>query len=283
MGGPARPDLGAVPYALSAVIAALAAIASAAGLFLDGVYRDNTLVVSAWWGNDLVTLAVAVPLLVAGLLGARRGSQRWRLVWLGMLAYMLYGYAFYLFGAAFNRFFLVYVALVALSISALLALLPRLDLEGIRQSFHRATPARPIAAYMLLTGLGIGGAWVAMSLGFVVTGQVPGPVTASGHPTAIVFALDLTLLVPGFIAGGLWLWRRRAWGYVLGAIMNIKGATYTLALALGAKVAARAGVPGAAAEIPLWLGFTATSVTAALFLLWNVSRKEVLARPALAL
>lgn len=66
-------------------------------------------------------------MLVAALVLARRGSGRAQLVWLGMLAYTLYNYAFYLFGAAFNSLFLVYAALFTLSVFALLFGLVALD------------------------------------------------------------------------------------------------------------------------------------------------------------
>jgi len=80
-------------YILSAIIAILATVASAGGLFLGDLYRDNTFISSLWKGNDLVTLVVAVPMLVAALILAMRGSQRAQLVWLAMLNYMLYNYA----------------------------------------------------------------------------------------------------------------------------------------------------------------------------------------------
>jgi hypothetical protein len=255
------------PFVLSTLIAALAVFASAGGLFLDGTYRDNTWVTSAWRGNDAVTLGLAVPLLVASMLRSRLGSLRARLVWLGMLAYTLYGYAFYLFGAAFNRFFLVYAALLALSILALLSTLGRMDVEAVASRFRAGASVRWIAGYMLLTAAGIGGAWVASCLAFVFEGTIPQVITASGHPTGIVFAVDLSLLVPFMALGAIELWRRRPWGYVLGVIMNVKGATYTLALAIGSALAERAGVANAAAEIPLWLSFSALSTVAALLLL----------------
>jgi hypothetical protein len=262
-----KGELGRAPVVLSAVIAVLATIASAGGLLMADPYRDNLWIESAWRGNDLVTLLVAVPALVAALVLSQRGSLRAQLVWLGMLAYMLYGYAFYLFGAAFNRFFLVYTALFALSIQALVFALARLDTARIAAHFRAWVPARPIAAYMFLLALGIGGSWIAMSLSFVFTGKVPEPIVASGHPTGIVFALDLSLLVPGFFLGAIWLWNRRPWGYVLGAVMNIKGATYTLALAMASLVADRAGVEGARRELPIWLAFTGTSLIASALML----------------
>jgi hypothetical protein len=259
---------------LSILIAILATTASSGGLLLSDLYRDNTWVTSAWRGNDLVTLSIAVPVLAGAIVLARRGSLRAQLVWMAMLAYMLYGYAFYLFGAAFNRFFLLYVGLFAFSILALVFALPRIDAGAVRCSFRQRTPARWIAGYMLLIAVGLGSAWMAMSLGFVLSGVVPEPIVASGHPTGIVFALDLSLLVPGFVLGGIWLWQRRPWGYVLGVIMNVKGATYTLALASASIFADQAGVAGAAGEIPLWLSLTATSALSSGLLLGNM-RSEV--------
>jgi len=106
-------------YRLSAVIAVLMLAASAAGLWIDRLYQDPTSVSAMLRGGDLVTLVVAAPALVAALLLAIRGSQRAKLVWVGMLVYSVYNYAVYVFGAAFNDLFLLHVALFSLSIFAL--------------------------------------------------------------------------------------------------------------------------------------------------------------------
>ena len=63
-------------YILTAIITILAIAASAGGLFIDGLYRDNLLVTSGWYGNDLATLVVAVPMLVTALILSMRGSTR---------------------------------------------------------------------------------------------------------------------------------------------------------------------------------------------------------------
>lgn len=133
-------NISAAPaYVLSTLIAILAAVASAGGLWLKGLYRDNQFVTSAWKGNDVVTLFVAVPMLIVALIIARRGSQRAQLVWLGVLDYMLYNYAFYLFAAKFNEFFLLYVALLGLCIWALIYGLTKLDAQAIRQGMRAQT------------------------------------------------------------------------------------------------------------------------------------------------
>ncbi len=257
-------------YVLSVIIAVLATVASAGGLFLGGLYRDNTFVASLWGGNDLVTLVVAVPMLVAALILSMRGSHRALLVWLAMLNYMLYNFAFYLFAAAFNKFFLIYVALFTFSMLALVFGLVNIDVNLIGQRFRSRTPVKWISGYMLLVAIGLSTIYVSQSLHFVATGQLPPIVVKTGHPTSVIFALDLSLLVPVFVIGAVWLWRRRPWGYVLASMSMIKGATYTLVLTVVSLWAAKAGVPGAAAEAPLWLFLTIVGLIGSLLLLGNL-------------
>jgi hypothetical protein len=261
-------------YVLSAIIAILTLVAAAGGLFIHGLYRDNAFAASAWRGTDLVTLAVAVPLLIAALILARRGSFRAQLVWLGMLDYALYNYAYYLFGTAFNRFFLIYVALFTLSMLALIFALANVDVKGIGRQFRARTPVRWIAGYMLFVAAGIGGLWIAQSLSFVVSGQVPEFILKVEHPTSVVFALDLSLVVPFLVLGAIWLWKRRPWGYVLAAMLNVKGAVYMLALAGVSVVAAQAGFPEATAELPMWGLLSLGFIAASLFLLGNVQSSK---------
>ena len=54
-------------YIISGIIGILAIAESVGGLLLDNLYQDNPLVVSGWYGNDLVTLLVALPLLFVSL------------------------------------------------------------------------------------------------------------------------------------------------------------------------------------------------------------------------
>jgi hypothetical protein len=89
-------------WSISVLIAVLAALASLGGLLLPGLYRDNAFITTTWLGNDAVTLLLAVPLLAAALFFSAGGSRKAQLVWMGALDFMLYNYAFYLFGAAWK-------------------------------------------------------------------------------------------------------------------------------------------------------------------------------------
>jgi hypothetical protein len=255
---------------LTFLIAILATLASAGGLFLQGLYRDNPLVVSAWKGNDWVTLLIMVPVLIAALRFVIRGSYRAQLIWMGALDYMLYNYAFYLFGAAFNWFFLIYTGLLGLSIFALIFGLAGIDVNAIAKRFRSGTPIKWVAGYMLLSAVGLSVVYLTQSIGFIFTEQVPPIVMRTGHPTSVVFALDLTLLIPVMILGAIWLLQRKPWGYVLAGISTVKGPAYTLVLTAGSLSAMSAGIPGTSAEIPIWVFLTVIGLMAGALLYGNI-------------
>jgi hypothetical protein len=255
---------------LSFIIAGLMMITSAGGLVIPSLYRDNLFVTAALRGNDLVSLAVAAPLLMGAVILSRRGSKRALLVWVGMLDYALYNFAFYLFGAAFNIFFLLYVALFALSIYALVYLLVGIDAEAIARQFRPQTPVRWISGFMLLVAVGLSVLWVGTSVDFIVTGQVPAMVETVEHPTNITAALDLTFVVSVLVLGAVWLWQRRPWGYVLIAASAVKGAVYNLALTAGTVSGMLTGIEGSAEQIPLWGGLAASFLIVTVILLGNM-------------
>jgi hypothetical protein len=220
-----------IAYYMSAAIAALAAGVSAAGFFWAPLYRNAT----PWAaqqsrGGDLVTLFVAAPALLVAVALAWRGSVRARLVWLGLVAYMAYGYLFYLYGMPLNEAFFAYVAIVVMSIASLIIGLLELDAEKIAAAFSPKAPRKTIAGYLLFIAVFLTGMWSTRVVGFMVSGTLPPDLLASGTKAPVVFATDLALLVPALVFVAVLLLRRRAWGYVLAAVLLVKCTFYPLAL-----------------------------------------------------
>jgi hypothetical protein len=143
-------------YVLSIVIGLLIAVASGGGLFIGGLYRNNLWATSQFQGSDLVRLVLVVPLLFFALYLYRKGSLRALLLWQGILLLSVYDYAFYLFGAAFNEFFLIYIALFSLSILALMFAIPKINAEEIKSNFSDKTPTRFIAGYLIFIAVFLG-------------------------------------------------------------------------------------------------------------------------------
>jgi hypothetical protein len=189
---------------------------------------------------------------VAALIVAQRGSKRALLIWLGLLDVILYNYAFFLFAARLNWFFLIYVSLFTLPIFALLFGLGNLDVEAIRQQFRQRTSIKWIAGFMIFVALGLTTVYLIQFIGFLTSGQIPAIVLKTDHPTNVVPALDFSMVIPWLVLGSIWLWQRRPWGYVISAIMLVKGAVYMLSLTAASVVPMMVGFPEAASEIPLW-------------------------------
>ena len=247
------PGQSSVAWRLSVGVAALMLLQSVTGVVFPELYRDVAWVTAAWYGNDLVTALVAVPLMAWALFAVRRGSRRAELVWYGMLGYCVYNYAFYLFGAQLNWFFPVYVVLFATPVFVLILTLSRIDAAQIAREFSQQTPVKWIGGYMLFTGLGLATAWTAQWLSFMLTGAVPG---VGEEAFKLIASLDLSYIVPWFVLGAVLLMRRRPWGYIIAMIITLKGATYTLVLTVTSTVGALRGIEGSLEQIPLWAVWT---------------------------
>ncbi len=264
-------------YVLSAMIALLAAVASVGGIVVDDLYRDNQLVASTFYGNDLVTLLVAVPVLIGSLILSARNSLRAQSIWFGMLVYMAYNFTFYLFGAAFNRLFLVYVVLFAASIYTILILLSVLDIDAMAEHFQAGNITKWIGGYMLLVGVILGGIHTSLALDYVFTGQTPELLAMLDHPTSLISALDLSLIVPLHILGAIWLWQRRPWGFLLAIIVNVQGAVYNLVLVASVVSGVRAGVVDDPSEVLLWGTLAMVSLVISIFLLTRLNTQRSMA------
>ncbi len=240
---------------------------------MHDLYRDNLLVSAAWFGNDLITLLLATPLFVLSLVYVKRGSQPALLVWLGMLFYTLYNYAFYLFGAAFNTFFLIYV-LFAFSTVALIFGTATLHVGGIEKYLRPDPMNKWVGGFMMLVVVLLGLFHISLSLGYVITGEVPEIIANIGHPTNVIAALDLSFVVPFGFLGALWLWKGQTWGYVVAVIWNIKGAVYLIALSLASIQAFRVGAADDLFQLALWGPLAVGCIASSLLLLRNIKRPE---------
>lgn len=243
---------------LSVFALALMAALAGLGLAAPGLYRDQGFVAATWFGNDLVTLALATPLFGVALVLDGRGSPRGRLVWLGALGYGVYNTAFYLLGATLNALFPLYAALTLLFAAALGVLLRAVD--PARFASAAAQPrARGAGAYFLFCSAGLSVVWLSMWFAHVFSGRAL-PIDRDAF--RLVAALDLTLMVPLMAAAGVLLVRRRAEGVVIGVLAGVQASLYLTVLAVNAAIFVARGLAPAPGELPVW-GTLAIATTVA--------------------
>ncbi len=247
---------------LSGVVLLLMVLQASLGLAVSGLYPEQTWAVAAFRGNDLVTLLVAAPVLAVAMLASmRRASSGSVLVWLGMLHYGVYNYAYYSFGAAFSSAFLLHVAALVASIGGLLMLATSIDAGRAARGVAGGTRARVVAVFTTVVGVALLAAWGGLSVRFALTGTMPANIMP---PSAVhlVYAIDLSLLAPVFVVAGVLLWRREAWGAVLAVAINASGAVYLAVLWVVGGFQADAGIPGTTWMSPVAIG-SALACTAA--------------------
>ncbi len=242
---------------LSVIIVILSTIATFGGLFFSNIYRDNEFIKSVWFGNDVSTLFIIVPTMIASLFYMKKNSYRARLIWMGTLWYMLYNYIFYMYGAVFNKFFLLYVFIFTLSVYALILAIIQTDRKELLSRIKGSVPVKLISSFMIFFALIIGGLWIAQVLSFMMTNQVPPGITQTGHPAGVVFATDLSLLVSTLIVGAVLLWKKNYWGYLVSTISMTKCVFYPIVLVIGGFISYnRTGIWDAfmPVYIILWIG-----------------------------
>ncbi len=228
---------------LSTLILLLAAAASLAGLLAPGLYRDPEVLRPQLYGQDLVTLVVGLPLLAVGMVGVARRSLRGRVLWLGALGYLVYTYATYAFGAAWNPLFLVYAALLGLSTyTFVLGLLATSPDEASR--VLAPMPRRTVGWFLGVTAGVFALLWLADEVGALVRGEVPRSVVAMQVPTNFIHAIDLAIVLPALAITGRLLLARRPWGYLLGPVLLAKVVTLGAAVLAMAWFSARRGFTG---------------------------------------
>jgi hypothetical protein len=254
-------------YVLSVVVAGLMVAQSVLGLVIEGLYPEETWAVAALRGNDLVTLALVSPALAAAVALTRwRPSTASVTVWLGLLFYGVYNYAYYAFGAAFSDVFLLHVGALSLSVIALLLLGSSLDVPAVATGVAGGPRARVVAVFTALVGAALLLAWGGLSIRFAATGQLPDDVMP---PSAIhlVYAIDMSLLAPAFLVAGVLLWRRTAWGAVMAVAVNVGGAAYLTVLEVVGGFQADAGIEGKTWLSPVGIGSALLCLAAVLLLL----------------
>jgi hypothetical protein len=265
--------------AMVGLTGALAAIAGAAGVFFrgdlatrefvtvrgdtveiltGGVYRLNGLnIASEGVGWDLVTLCVVVPALALTLPSLLRGTLRATLLSAGFLVYFLYQYAEYATALAYGPFFLLYVAIVALSLSGTALLLARVHVAELPERFGPRFPRRAMIAFGLYMAILLGGMWLPL---IAATFNADRVTQLYGGTTLVVQAFDLGILVPVGLFTAVTVYRRLPVGYLLSAVVIVKGAS--VALGIVAMLVVEAFATGEA-QLPPIVIFALTALAGA--------------------
>jgi len=230
---------------MSLLMALLLLITAGTGILSDGLYRPfmSESMAAFQFFQDLVSLLL-VPLLLVALYLAYRGSLRAFVVWLGILIYAAYYYAFYSFGFVYTIYYPLYLAVMGLAIYSLAGLVGNADLQFFRQHVGDKMPIRLIAVVLGSTVLFIP-LWLTMLVQHINTQQV--------GATDLVFVLDLPFLIPACLLAAVLVWQRRPFGYLLSGPLLFKATVSGILLAGGELVKMQRGMAPAFDQLAIYL------------------------------
>ena len=228
---------------LSWLIAPLLAAASACGLLVPATYaREVPYYAVQGLGQDAFDLFVVLPALLLCLQGLKRGWRPAWHIWGGLILYLIYTFVIYTFSLYFNILFLVYCAILGLSVYAALVFFTGLRPETLLDAYGPKARVKVPAMLLLVIAAMFCMIWLQEDIPALLSGQLPPSVKAQGLRTNAVHILDLALVLPGMVITAVALLRRKAIGFVFAPTLVLFSATMALsiaALALAMKLKAQ--------------------------------------------
>jgi hypothetical protein len=185
-------------------------------IYGKGIYKHMSADVAIQGiAQDVVTLAIGIPLLLFSLFGFKKGSVKSRFLLTGATGYFFVTYLFYTAMGMYNELFLVYVTLLGLTFFALFNLFISFDIKIVSEYFSNDAPAKFTGGFLIFNSIAIALMWLGRVVPPLLDGSVY-PVDLQHYTTMIVQGFDLGLLLPiSFVAGWLLL-KNRPMGFLIG-------------------------------------------------------------------
>ena len=176
-----------------------------------GLYaRDSISCAAQARGQDLVTLLVGVPLLAIGVLRARRGCIRGKMLQSGALGYLLYTYGSYAYLCMYNPLFLLYVTLFGLSLYGFIVAFRCFGETEVHLALKTHFKRRLLSGYLIVMGVLLTLMWIARIVPSMIAGGPP--VGLEQYTTLVIQASDLAIVVPAAVLTGILLLKQKPLG-----------------------------------------------------------------------
>ena len=197
------------------IVAAIVAIAgNILALSINRIYASLTPVfLPQALAQDIANLALIAPfwLILAAL--ALRGSVRAYLLWLGVLTFTVYNYVIYTFSIPFEVLFLLWVAVLGMSLFSLIGGVVSMDYQAVASAFTSRRAVQVTAWFLIVTAVLFGFLWLSEDVPALLSNMKPQSVVDMSIPTNPVHILDLGFFLPAVIITGICLLKKKAWAY----------------------------------------------------------------------
>jgi hypothetical protein len=233
-------------------LAALVVICSLAGLLTPGFYEAET----ANWqaqsiGQDVVDLFLIVPCLIISSISSYRNNKKAKLIWAGVMLYLIYTFVLYCFDLHFNRLFVIYCLCLGLSFYSFIYFLVATLREKFNPAFDNKSLIRITGIYFIIIAAIFYFLWLSEVIPAIMKNATPKSLSETGLLTNGVQVLDLAIILPLIFISGIFLLKKTSIGFILAPViltffilmdltigtlaimMKIRGIESDLALSIG--------------------------------------------------
>jgi len=243
-------------------------------IYGSGIYKNDSVSGAAQArASDFVTLFGGIPLLIASLYFAVRGSFRGRLMLTGTLGYFLYTFMSYTFLLTYNPLFIIYVIIMSASLYAFIVSLMSFEIVKVPAMFNEKLPTKLLGGFQLLVGISLCLMWCGKIAPTIITGTIP--MGLENYTTLVIQGMDLGIIVPAAFLSGILLIKRKPFGYLLSSVIIIKGVTMLTCISAMIINMVLMGVRMSIAEILIFPALNLFAVICLVILLKNIKNETV--------
>jgi hypothetical protein len=253
---------------LSGLLLVASTVACVSALAMPDLIHGPAVMVGSMRGTAGVMLVLAIPMLLIAMGTMGEGRLPAAVGWIAGLVFLTYQAWMFLFAVPFNGLFLVYVAMLAFGFWAILALLSRLAPARLVAAPPRM-PVRLLAGWMVASSAAFYALWLRNVVPASFDSDAPAFLDGTGMVTATNYVLDMAFFLPLTLVAAVALWRRTAWGVVVGGAMLVVLVLESIAIAVDQWVGAAADPQSPIASAAMTPVFAAVAVIGAVMVgLW---------------
>lgn len=236
-------------------------------LYQKGLYaRDSVSAATQAKAQDVVTLVLAIPVLLVSVILTRKNSKKGLLLLTGTIGYFLYTYTSYSFMSYYNKFYLIFLALMIASFYAFILCISALRESVDWKEVSSHYPRKFIGIFFMIAGFVIAMMWLGRIVPTIFSGAAP--FGLEHYSTLVIQSLDIGFIVPACGVTAYLIYKNNSWGYLLSTIFIVKLVTMAAAVSTMAITMYVTGVEINVAELFVFPIFTLLGV----ILLWKVMR-----------
>lgn len=165
-------------------------------IFGAGIYsHDSYFRAPIFIGSDATMLFLTVPLLVFALVvEIKNRTEKAKLLLNALLGMALYYSASIAFGVTYNSLLLVYIALFATSLFALIISMKQIDIDALRRLHGKPLPMKGISVFLVVTGLALFLAWMPDIIASLISSEPLALIEV--YTTEVTYILDIGIISP---------------------------------------------------------------------------------------